>query len=184
MRILMLPILLAVGLPTCSSNWNGVVNAPRQQQGGQSAAPPAGTASGGLFGFIPGGCPPITEQTRVEVANLIYAALHEKGINTSPGADSSIVPNVLLTSLAVAPGRDCSIAATWTASFRFDRFTQSIPGATSLRQLPGGAVDMNYLAGLQAWAQIVDTDYWSRDLAQLNAERWAEIQSAMRRGHP
>lgn len=96
MRIRLLPMILAVGMPTCSYFGGGGQPPPVQQTGQANqvaAAVPGGSASNGLFGFLPGGCPAITEVTRVEVNNWIlhgdYAGGDVDAVNSATQRDIS-----------------------------------------------------------------------------------------------
>lgn len=160
MRILLLPMLLAVGLPTCSSFWGG--NGGRPQQASQSAdAVPGAAKSGGLFGFLPGGCPPVTEQTRVQASNWIYTALRQEGFGLTPGDN----PSMALTSLSVVPSKTipCGVEAHWTAAYKFYNISRTIPGTANLPR-SGADIDPSAIIPLKAWAKMIGSNYWQPDM--------------------
>ncbi len=180
MRILLLPMILAVGMPTCSYFGGGGQPQQPVQQAGQAtqaaAAVPGGSASNGMFGFLPGGCPAITEATRVEVNNWIYTAISEEGMATPPVVSASSVntPFLTLTSLVVAPSRTlpCGVFAQWTTAYRYYNFNRTIAGSADLPRTSSGAVDPSAISTLKAWTKMVANNYWGPDMGAWCAAHW------------
>ncbi len=185
MRLLLLPMILAVGMPTCSYFGGG--GQPREpvQQAGQAtqaaAAVPSGSASNGMFGFLPGGCPAITEATRVEVNNWIYTAIREEGMFSPPmpAGSSGLAPFLTLTSLTVTPSRTlhCGVYAQWTTSYRYHTITRTISGSADLPVDSGGHIDPSAMASLKTWTKMVDTNYWGPDLYAFSLETQKRLEA-------
>ncbi len=156
----------------------------------------------GLFGFLPGGCPPVTEQTRMEVNNMIYSAIAEYGI-TYPGLTPRFPQACVmaLTSLSVAPSRmiPCGVSAQWTASYRAwyrwileagrpepitRTISRTIPGSATLPRTDSGTIDPSAQVVLNQWAQMVGNTYYARDFTILRKEAAPRINEAIARAHP
>lgn len=179
MRILLLPMILAVGMPTCSYFGGGGPQQPPVQQTGQAtqtaSTVPGGAKPRGLFGFLPGGCPAITEATRVDVNNWIYTAIREEGMATPPATpENTLSPILTLTSLVVTPSRTlpCGVSAQWTATYQYVGVSRTISGSADLPRTSNGLIDPSAITTLKAWTHMVHTNYWGPDLYAYCIRHW------------
>lgn len=136
-----------------------------------------GARSSALSGFLPGGCPALTEDTRKSVNMSLLRTLAANSIATIPQINPLYATDshhgqalVRITSLALSRSSriPCGVSAHWTATLQMGDTTQNISGDADLAISSSGAIDANSLPAIDAWVKSVPYQIWS-DYAEYRA---------------